>query len=136
MEDKIENYMTTIDKLVCGKNGISLSEANDLIWNNKINCLPILDDNGHLCYLVFRRDYEERKDNPNSLLDENKRYVVGAGINTRDYKERIPALVEAGVDIFCIDSSDGFSEWQKEVITFVRENYADSVKIGARKYCR
>jgi len=95
IDDKIENYMTKVEDLVCGKNGITLSEANDIIWANKINCLPILDDNGHLCYLVFRKDYEERKINPNSLLDENKSYIVGAGINTRDYEQRIPALVEA-----------------------------------------
>jgi len=123
--------MTPVEKLICGKKGITLSEANDMIWDNKINCLPIIDDEGKLRYLVFRRDYEERKNNPDSLLDENKRYVVGAGINTRDYEERIPALVEAGVDMICMDSSDGYSIWQKNTIDFVREKYGDTVKIGA-----
>ena len=107
------------------------AEANDIIWENKISCLPILSKEGNLKYLVFRRDYEERKNNPNSLLDERKRYVVGAGINTRDYEERIPALVEAGVDLICMDSSDGYSIWQKRTIDFVREKYGDSLKIGA-----
>ncbi|MFR3783109.1 MAG: IMP dehydrogenase [Clostridia bacterium] len=93
--------------------------------------MPILDEEEKLKYLVFRKDYEERKNNPNSLLDENKRYIVGAGINTRDYEERIPALVEAGVDMICMDSSDGYSVWQKNTIDFVREKYGDSVKIGA-----
>lgn len=131
LDDEINKYMTPIEKLVCAKKGVSLSEANDIIWENKINCLPVVDDEGRLAYLVFRKDYEERKNNPNSLLDEEKRYLVGAGINTRDYKERVPALVEAGVDVLCIDSSDGYSVWQKNTIDFVREKYGEDVKIGA-----
>ena len=127
----IDNYMTKAEDTISAKKGITLSEANDIIWNNKINCLPILTEEGNLKYLVFRKDYEERKNNPNSLLDENKRYIVGAGINTRDYEERIPALVDAGVDILCIDSSDGYSVWQKNTIEFVRKKYGEDVKIGA-----
>ena len=131
LEDKIEQYMVGLNKVVCAKKGISLTEANDIIWEKKISCLPILDDNGKLDSLVFRKDYESDKANPNSLMDENKRFVVGAGINTRDYKERIPALVDAGVDVLCMDSSDGYSVWQKNTIDWVRENYGDTVKIGA-----
>ena len=131
MDAPIDNYMTSKENVVWAKEGIDLSTANDIIWEKRIACLPILDEEGHLKYLVFRRDYEERKNNPNSLLDDNKRYVVGAGINTRDYEERIPALVEAGVDMICMDSSDGYSVWQKNTIDFVREKYGDSVKIGA-----
>ena len=127
----IDNFMTPKSKVIWAKKGISLSEANDIIWQNKIACLPILDEEERLKYLVFRKDYEDRKNNPESLLDENKRYIVGAGINTRDYEERIPALVEAGVDIICMDSSDGYSIWQKNTIDYVRKNYGDSVKIGA-----
>ena len=123
--------MTKKEDLVYAYEGITLKEANDMIWENKISCLPILDKLDNLKYLVFRKDYDERKNNVNSLLDEEKRYIVGAGINTRDYKERIPALIEAGVDVLCIDSSDGYSIWQKETIDFVRENYGESVKIGA-----
>lgn len=131
MKDTIDKYMTKKKNIICAKTGISLSEANDIIWENKINCLPILDEDGNLDSLVFRKDYENDKNNPNSLLDENKRYIVGAGINTRDYEERVPALVEAGVDILCIDSSDGFSVWQKNTIAWIREKYGDSVKVGA-----
>jgi len=130
-EEPIDNFMTKKAGVVWGKKGITLHEANDIIWKNKINCLPILTEEGNLKYLVFRRDYEERKNNPNSLLDENKRYIVGAGVNTRDYEERIPALVEAGVDVLCIDSSDGYSVWQKNTIDFVRAKYGDNLKIGA-----
>ena len=131
MDAPIDNYMTPKDNTVWADEGISLAEANDVIWKNKIACLPVLSKEGNLKYLVFRKDYEERKNNPNSLLDENKRYIVGAGINTRDHEERIPALVEAGVDLLCMDSSDGYSVWQKNTIDFVRAKYGDSVKIGA-----
>ncbi|MGN1012678.1 MAG: IMP dehydrogenase [Clostridia bacterium] len=131
LNEKIEKFMNKKDNLVYAEEGITLKEANDKIWEEKISCLPILDKNGNLKYLVFRKDYEDRKNNSNSLLDEEKRYVVGAGINTRDYEQRIPALVDAGVDILCMDSSDGYSVWQKKTIDFVREKYGDDVKIGA-----
>lgn len=130
-DTKVKEFMTPIEKIVSGSKDITLSEANDLIWEHKVNSIPIIDDDGRLLYFVFRRDYNQHKDNPDELLDEKKRYLVGAGINTRDYEERIPALIDAGVDVLCIDSSEGFSEWQKRTIDWVRENYGDSVKIGA-----
>ncbi len=131
LNTKVKNFMTPFSKLVCGKKGISLSEANDIIWENKLNCIPIIDEDQNLCNLVFKKDYDSHKNNPNELLDNFKRYVVGAGVNTHDYKSRIPALVDAGVDLLCIDSSEGHTQWQKMVIDFVRHNYGDSVKIGA-----
>lgn len=131
LNSTVEEYMVPKEKIVLARKGITLHEANDMIWENKISCLPILDENDHLDSLVFRKDYESDKENPNSLLDENKSFIVGAGINTRDYEERIPALVEAGVDMVCMDSSDGYSVWQKNTIDWVRKNYGDSVKIGA-----
>ena len=131
LDDPIDRFMVPKEKLVFARKGISLEEANDIIWENKVSCLPILDEKDNLEFLVFRKDYEDRKNNPNSLLDSNKRYIVGAGVNTRDYEERIPALVDAGVDILCIDSSDGYSVWQKNTIDFVRKKYGDDVKIGA-----
>ena len=123
--------MTPFDKLIYGKAGITLSEANDILWDNKLNALPIIDENQRLTHFVFRKDYDSHKSNPNEILDEQKRYIVGAGVNTRDYMERIPALVEAGVDVLCIDSSEGYSQWQSDTIRWVREKYGDSVKIGA-----
>lgn len=128
---KISEFMTPFSSLIYAEEGCSLSEANDMLWDNKLNALPVIDKNQRLTHFVFRKDYDSHKDNPNELLDAHKRYVVGAGVNTRDYEERIPALVEAGADVLCIDSSEGFSEWQKDTITFVREKYGDTVKIGA-----
>jgi IMP dehydrogenase len=131
LDKKIKDFMTPFSKLVTGNYGINLDEANDIIWDNKINTLPIIDDKQCLKYFVFRKDYDNHKKNPDELLDTHKRLLVGAGINTRDYAERIPKLVEAGVDVLCIDSSDGFSEWQKDTIKYVRDNYGEKVKIGA-----
>ncbi len=131
LDTKVADFMTPFDKLVCAKEGTTLKEANDIIWDNKLNSLPIIDDDGRLVYMVFRKDYDTHKQNPNELLDASKRYVVGAGINTRDYATRIPALVEAGADVLCIDSSEGFSEWQKLTIEWIRERYGDTVKVGA-----
>ena len=130
-DTKIKEFMTPFDKLVWAKEGTTLKEANDIIWDNKLNSLPIINDEGKLCYFVFRKDYDTHKRNPNELLDSSKRYVVGAGINTRDYAERVPALIEAGADVLCIDSSEGFSEWQNLTIKWIREKYGDSVKVGA-----
>lgn len=128
---KVKEFMTPIDKLVVANEETTLKTANDIIWDNKLNSLPIVDKNGNLKYFVFRKDYDAHKENPNELLDKDKRYVVGAGINTRDYEERVPALIEAGADVLCIDSSEGFSEWQSRTIAFIREKYGDTVKVGA-----
>lgn len=130
-DTKVSEFMTPFEKLIYAKAGATLSEANDILWDNKLNSLPVIDDNQRLTHFVFRKDYDSHKANPNEILDEHKRYIVGAGVNTRDYEERIPALVDAGADILCIDSSEGYSEWQAETLKFVREKYGDSVKIGA-----
>jgi IMP dehydrogenase len=130
-DKKISELMTPFKNLICGKVGLSLTEANDLIWHNKLNCLPIIDVNQNLVYMVFRKDYVEHKEHSNEVLDANKGLMVGAGINTRDYSERVPALVEAGANILCIDSSHGYTEWQMDTLKYVRANFGDSVKIGA-----
>ncbi|WP_291858402.1 IMP dehydrogenase [Marinilabilia sp.] len=130
-EKKVKDFMTPIENMITAKDGISLGEANDIIWEYKLNQLPIVDENHNLKYFVFRKDYDSHKRNPNELLDSNKRLMVGAGINTRDYRDRIPALIDAGVDVLCIDSSDGFSEWQKETIEYVRKQYGNDIFIGA-----
>ena len=130
-DTKVCEFMTPIEDVIYAPEGTTLKEANNIIWDNKLNALPIVDDNGRLVSYVFRKDYDSHKENPNELLDSSKRYIVGAGINTRDYAERVPALVEAGADVLCIDSSEGFSEWQKLTIDWIREHYGDSVKVGA-----
>lgn len=130
-DTKISQFMTPFEKLVYARNGCTLSEANDILWEHKLNALPVVDDEQRLKYFVFRKDYDNHKSNPNELLDNEKSFIVGAGVNTRDYKERIPALVEAGADVLCIDSSEGYSEWQKETLEWVHQKYGNRVKIGA-----
>ncbi len=127
----VAQFMTPVEKLHYAEEGVTLKEANNIIWEYKLNSLPILDREGRLVAFVFRKDYESRKEHPNELLDEKKRYLVGAGLNTRDYEQRVPALVAGGVDVLCIDSSDGYSEWQKRTIQFVKKQYGDDIPIGA-----
>lgn len=130
-DTKVSQFMTPFEKLITAPDGIKLTEANDILWEHKLNSLPIVSADGRLKYFVFRKDYEEHKENINSLLDKEKRYMVGAGINTRDYSERVPALVEAGADLLCIDSSEGYSDWQKFTIEWIKSRYGDSIKVGA-----
>ncbi|MBR0306195.1 MAG: IMP dehydrogenase [Lachnospiraceae bacterium] len=127
----VSAFMTPLEKLVYAPEGTSLKEANDIIWDHKLNALPIVGKDGNLVSFVFRKDYDFHKSNPLELLDSDKRYIVGAGINTRDYAERVPALVEAGVDVLVIDSSEGYSEWQAMTLKWIRDHYGDTVKVGA-----
>ena len=142
LDTKISEFMTPFEKLVYAKEGTTLSEANDIIWEEKLNALPIINKNQRLVGFVFRKDYEQHKDSPDEILDENKRYIVGAGVNTRDYEERIPALVEAGADILCIDSSEGYSEWQADISLNTRLQVGEWIfslntkDISPRKYLR
>ncbi|MCL2628310.1 MAG: IMP dehydrogenase [Oscillospiraceae bacterium] len=127
----VRDFMTPIEKLITAPSKTTLKEANDIIWDNKLNSLPVVDERGRLIHMVFRKDYESHKANPLELLDAHKKYIVGAGVNSRDYEERIPALIDAGADILCIDSSEGYSQWQRNTISWVRKKYGDTVKIGA-----
>jgi IMP dehydrogenase len=131
LDKKVKEFMTPLENLTVGKYGISLTESNDIIWDHKLNALPIIDKKQNLKYFVFRKDYDNHKEYPNELLDDHKRLIVGAGINTRDFEERVPALIDAGADVLCIDSSDGFSEWQKITIQYIKEHYKGQVAVGA-----
>ena len=131
LDAKVESFMTPLEKLITAPVTTTLKVANDIIWEHKLNSLPLVDDKGNLVYMVFRKDYSQHKENPQELLDKNKRYMVGAGINTRDYETRVPALVEAGADVLCIDASEGYTCWQAKTLKFIRDKYGDSVKVGA-----
>ncbi|MDR3310669.1 MAG: IMP dehydrogenase [Oscillospiraceae bacterium] len=130
-DEPVSGFMTPVDKVITAPASTTLHQANDIIWDNKLNALPILDNFGRLLYMVFRKDYDNHKENPLELLDGDKKYIVGAGINTRDYETRVPALIEAGADVLCIDSSEGYTEWQAVTLAWIRENYGDRVKVGA-----
>lgn len=128
---KVKDFMTPFSKLIFGQSGISLSEANKILWEHKLNALPIIDNDCCLAYFVFRKDYDSHRNNPDELSDKNKKLLVGAGINTHDYKERVPALLNAGVDVLCIDSSDGYSEWQKETLQWIKRHCGEQTLVGA-----
>ena len=131
-DEQAKEFMTPFEKLIyADADTTSLKEANDLIWTHKLNMLPLIDKKQRLRYMVFRKDYTDNKTNPLELIDKKKRYIVGAGINTRDYAERVPALLKAGVDVLCIDSSEGFSEWQKITLEYIHNNFGTDVKVGA-----
>ena len=128
---KIGTFMTPFSKLIYGRSGISLSEANRILWEHKLNSLPIIDADDRLAYFVFRKDYDSHRKNPDELSDATKKLLVGAGINTRDYAERVPLLLEAGADVLCIDSSEGYSEWQKRTLQYIHEHFGPDVRVGA-----
>ena len=127
----VKEFMTPFERLICAGENTTLKEANDIIWEHKLNSLPIINDKQELKYFVFRKDYSSHKNSPMEVLDDEKRYIVGAGINTLDYEKRVPALIDAGADVLCIDSSEGYTAWQAKTIAFIREKYGDSVKVGA-----
>ncbi|WP_045741053.1 IMP dehydrogenase [Actinoplanes rectilineatus] len=129
--DTVASRMRPAAELVTGTPEIRLADANALLWDSRQTVLPIIDAEGRIASLVHRRDYELHQQFHTETVDADKRFRVGAGVNTHDYRERIPALVEAGADVLCLDSSDGYSVWQQQVIGFVREQYGDTVRIGA-----
>lgn len=131
LDTKVCDMMTPVDRLIMAPKTTTLKQANDILWEHKLNALPIVDENGNMMSFVFRKDYSSHKDNPGELLDAQKRYIVGAGINSVDYAQRVPALIEAGADVLCVDSSEGYSIWQKKTIEYIRQNYGDTVKVGA-----
>jgi IMP dehydrogenase len=130
LDTKISEIMTPFSSLIYGEEGMTLSEANDMIWSHKLNSLPFIDKDRHLLYFVFRKDYDSHHQHPYENLDEEKRLITGAGINTRDYVERVPALINAGADILCVDSSDGYSEYQGDTLRYIKKTFGESVKVG------
>jgi IMP dehydrogenase len=107
-----------------------LKKAHDLLTESHSSVLPILDRDGTLRYLVFRKDIDENLDNPNELVDGRKRYIVGAAVNTHDYESRAPLLAEAGADIFFIDTSQGFNDYLAETIQYLKNKYPDIPVVG------
>ena len=126
----IEEYHTPLSRLIFGEEGISLQDATEKLWKSKQACLPIIDKQGNLKSLVFRKDYFDHKSNPDELTDSHKRLLVGAALNTFDHKERARALLDAGVDALCFDSSDGYTQWQADAVLDLRREFGSQVLIG------
>ena len=77
---KVKEFMTPFSKLTVGEIGMTLSEANQIIWDHKLNTLPIIDKDQNLAYFVFRKDYDSHKDNPNELLNTTDKNFIKVGI--------------------------------------------------------
>ncbi len=122
---KIEESMTS-ENLVTAKEGVSLSEAQEVLRRNKIEKLPIVDDEGHLKGLITIKDIEKKIMFPDSATDENGRLLCGAAVGvTDDMMERISALVEAKVDVIVIDTAHGHSQGVIEAVRAARKAFPD-----------
>ncbi len=130
---KVADRMIPLDKLTAPyENDIDgdLKRANEILEESHHGAIPIIDRSGRLKCVVFRKDIEQHRENPLELIDDKKRYKVGAAINTRDYRRRVPALLDAGADILVIDASQGFSDYQEETMRYMRKNFQDVPFIG------
>jgi IMP dehydrogenase len=103
--------------------GYDISKAIKKIAESHYPVMPVVFRDNRLRDAVFRKDIKQLKINPYESLDSKKRYLVGAAINTHDYKERVPALVEAGADILFISTSHGYTDFVKETLQFVKDNF-------------
>ncbi len=105
--------------------------ANNRIKEGHHSVLPIIyRDSKRLKALVFRKDMIEHEENPHELLDNDKRYIVGAAINTHDYKQRAPSMIEAGADFLVIDTSQGFSEFVRKTMIYLKKEFSHVPIIG------
>ncbi len=107
-----------------------LKEAHAQLVESHQSVLPIVDEADRLSYLVFRKDAQDQVNNPNEVVDDKKRLLAVAAINTHDYEERVAALVTSEVDAVAIDSSDGHSVYQQKTLKWIQENYPDLPVIG------
>jgi len=121
----VSERMIPRDALDVGENVPDLERANALLIDGHRAVLPIVDAEDRLVSLVFRKDIEDHLDNPDQIVDEHKRLIATAAINTHDYRDRVPALMDAGVDVLSIDSSDGHSTYQRDALAWIRETYED-----------
>ena len=122
--------MVPRERLEVGVNVTDLKEANALLIDGHQSVLPVVDGDGRLLHLVFRKDIHDHLDNPHQLVDEHKRLLSVAAVNTHDYRERAPLLQAAGVDVLAIDSSDGYSHYQAEALEWLTHRFPNIPVIG------
>lgn len=129
-ENTVQERMISKEFIDVGVNITDLKEANRILLESHKSVLPILDENERLLHLVFRKDIHDHINNPLEVVDDKKRLLCVASINTHDYKERVPALVASEVDVLAIDSSDGHTEFQKETLVWCKKHFPHIPVIG------
>jgi len=127
---KAIDRMSPLSEFEVGVNITDLKKANSVLMESHQHVLPIVDDESKLLYLVFRKDIQDHLNNPKQVVDENKRLIAVAAINTHDYKERVKALVQAGADVLAVDTSDGHTSYQQETLNWIEKNYPKIPIIG------
>jgi len=127
-DEPLYKYMTPFDQLVVASSNTLFNDACVILQQNKVGKLPIVDEFNNLIALVSRTDLKKRKEFPLASYDANKSLLVGAAISTHpDEKLRVKELVKAGVDVIVIDSSQGNSSFQIDMIKHIKENYTTQV---------
>ena len=127
---KVEELMTK-DNLITSDKNATLETAKEILLSNRVEKLPIVDDEYRLVGLITIKDIDNQMEYPNANKDKNGRLIVGAGVGVGvDTMERVKALVDAGVDIITIDSAHGHSKGVVEKIREIRSAYPDLDIVG------